>query len=67
MRILLIAALAAGTFMVSMAGSSNDAKAVVVVGRPAVMHPRAVVVAPRHGAVCRRYGVVGGVRRCVLY
>ena len=67
MRILLIAALAVGTFMVSMVGSSNDAKAVVVVGRPAVVHPRAVVVAPRHGAVCRRYGVVGGVRRCVLY
>lgn len=25
-------------------------------------------VAPRrHGAVCRRYGVVGGVRKCVLW
>ncbi|CAH1652447.1 conserved hypothetical protein [Hyphomicrobiales bacterium] len=25
-------------------------------------------VAPRsHGAVCRRYGVVGGVRRCVAW
>ncbi len=28
---------------------------------------RGVVVSPRHGAVCRRYGIVGGVRRCVLY
>jgi hypothetical protein len=30
----------------------------------------AVVVAPRPaagGVVCRRYGVVGGVRKCVLY
>lgn len=25
-------------------------------------------VAPhRHGAVCRRYGIVGGVRRCVVW
>jgi hypothetical protein len=27
----------------------------------------APVAAPAHGAVCRRWGVVGGVRRCVLY
>ena len=67
MRILLIAALAAGTFILAVAGSADDAQAVVVMGRPAVVHPRGVVVAPRHGAVCRRYGVVGGVRRCVLY
>jgi hypothetical protein len=66
MRMLLIAAIAAGTFIVTMAGSSDDAQAVVVVRRPAVVH-RGVVVAPRHGAVCRRYGIVGGVRRCVLY
>lgn len=75
MRILLIAAIAAGTFIITMAGSSNFAQAVVcargvyhagcagphgavVVHRPAVVH---------HGVVCRRYGYVHGVRRCVLY
>jgi hypothetical protein len=74
MRMLLLAAIAASAFVVTMAESSNDAHAIVcaagvyhagcatsrgavVVGRPA---------APR-GAVCRRYGLVGGVRRCILY
>jgi hypothetical protein len=66
MRMLLIAVVAVGTFIVTMAGSSNDAQAVVVVRRAPVARG-AVVVAPRHGAVCRRYGIVGGVRRCVLY
>lgn len=74
MRMLLIAAIAAGAFIVTMAGSSNDAHAVVCAA--GVYHAGcatargAVVVgtptAPR-GAVCRRYGLVGGVRRCILY
>ncbi len=65
MRILLIVGVAAGAFFVTILGSSNDAQAVVVVrGAPVA---RAAVVAPRHGAVCRRYGIVGGVRSCVLY
>ena len=75
MRMLLIAALAAGTFMTVMAVSSNDAQAVVCargVYRAGCAGPRGAVVvhrAPyaRHRAVCRRYGLVGGVRRCVLY
>jgi 5-enolpyruvylshikimate-3-phosphate synthase len=75
MRMLLIAAIAAGTFTITMTASSNDAQSVVcargvyragcagphgavVVHRPAVVH---------HGVVCRRYGYVQGVRRCVLY
>lgn len=32
-------------------------------GAVAVRRP----AARRHGAVCRRYGVVGGVRRCVVW
>jgi hypothetical protein len=74
MRTLLIVAIAAGTFILAMAGSSNDAHAVVCAA--GVYHAGcatargAVVVgtpaAPR-GAACRRYGLVGGVRRCVLY
>jgi hypothetical protein len=39
----------------------------VVAPRPVVVAPAPVVVAPPHGAVCRRYGIVGGVRKCVLY
>jgi hypothetical protein len=75
MKALLIASVAAVTLMVTMVVGSSNADAVVcaagvyragcvgphgaaVVGRPAVVP---------HGAVCRRYGVVGGVRRCVLY
>ena len=75
MRMLFIASVALVTLMVTMVGSSNNAHAVVcaagvyragcvgphgaaVVGRPAVVP---------HGAVCRRYGMVGGVRRCVVY
>jgi hypothetical protein len=37
MRMLLIAAIAAGTFIVTMAGNSDDAQAVVIVRRPAVV------------------------------
>ena len=74
MRMLLIAALAAGTFMTAMA-VSNDAQAVVCargVYRAGCAGPGGAVVVhrppyARHGAVCRRYGLVGGVRRCVLY
>jgi hypothetical protein len=71
MRALLIAAIAAGTFFVTMAGSSNDAWAVVCargVYRAGCAGAHGAVVVHRPvGAVCRRYGMVGGVRRCVLY
>jgi hypothetical protein len=71
MRMLLIAAIAAVTFIVTMAGSSNDAQAVVCargVYHAGCAGPHgAVVVHKPAGAVCRRYGMVGGVRRCVLY
>ncbi len=75
MRTLLLAAIAASAFLATTLGNTHDAQAVVcakgvyragcagphgaaTVRRPAVAH---------HGAVCRRYGMVGGVRRCVLY
>jgi hypothetical protein len=77
MRMLIIAALAIGTFIFTMAGSSNDAQAVVCargVYRVGCAGPNGAVVAHRpavvghgHGVVCRRYGIVGGVRRCILY
>jgi hypothetical protein len=71
MRMLLIAAIAAGTFIVTMAGGSNDAQAVVCargIHRAGCVGVHgAVVVHRHHGAVCRRYGLVRGVRHCVLY
>jgi hypothetical protein len=76
MRMLTIAALATGTAIFAMAGSSKDAQAVVCargVYRVGCAGPNGAVIAHRpvvrhrHGVVCRRYGIVGGVRRCVLY
>jgi hypothetical protein len=74
MRMMTIA-IAIGTSIFTMAASSNDAQAAVCargvyragcVGRHgAVVVRRPAVVG--HGVVCRRYGIVGGVRRCVLY
>jgi hypothetical protein len=75
MRMLLIVAIAAGSFMAIPIVSSSDAQAVVCAkgvyragcaGPNGAVSVRRPAVAP-HGAVCRRYGVVGGVRRCVLY
>ncbi len=73
MRMLIIAALAIGTFGITLAGSSNSAQAIVCargVVRAGCVGPNGAVVVhkrARHGVVCRRYGIVGGVRRCVLY
>ncbi len=75
MRMILIAAIAASTFVVTMTGSSNDAQAVVCargVFRAGCAGPHGAVVVHRpavvhHGAVCRRHGYVHGVRRCVVY
>ena len=74
MRTLLMAAIAIGTIIFAMAGSSNHAQAIVCAkgvyhAGCAGPHGAAVVRTPAvpHGAVCRRYGLVGGVRRCVLY
>ena len=75
MRMLLIAAIAAGAFIFTMAVSSNDAQAVVCargVYRAGCVGPHGAVVVRRpavvhHGVVCRRYGFIHGVRRCVLY
>jgi hypothetical protein len=75
MRMLIIAAISIGTFIFTMAESSDDAQAVVCArgvyragcagpNGAAVVHRPAVA---RHGVVCRRYGIVGGVRRCILY
>jgi len=75
MRTLLLAAIAAGAFLAMTLDNTHDAEAVVCakgVYRAGCAGPNGAVgvrrpaVAP-HGAVCRRYGVVGGVRRCVLY
>ncbi len=63
MRMLLIAAIAAGAFIGTMAASSKPAKAVVC----AAGVRGAGCVGPRGAVVCRRYGIVGGVRRCVAY
>ena len=63
MRMLLIATLAAVAFVSTMAVSSNEAQAIVCAR--GVYH--AGCVAPRAGVVCRRYGIVGGVRRCIAY
>jgi hypothetical protein len=71
MRMLTIA-IVIGTSIFTVAGSSNDAKAAVCargvyragcVGR----HGAVVVHRPAVGVVCRRYGIVGGLRRCILY
>jgi hypothetical protein len=63
MRILLIVAIAAGAFIGAMAVSSNRAEAVVCAAGV-----RGAGCAGPHGAVvCRRWGIVGGVRRCVAY
>jgi len=75
MRMLLVAAIAAVTFIFTMAGTSNDAQAVVCargVYRAGCAGPHGAVVVHRpgvahHGVVCHRYGYVHGVRRCVLY
>jgi hypothetical protein len=75
MRMLIIAVIAIGTFAVTMAESSNSAQAAVCargVYRAGCAGPNGAVVVHRrpavgHGVVCRRYGIVGGVRRCVLY
>jgi hypothetical protein len=73
MRMLTIA-IAIGTIIFTMAGTSNDAQAVVcargVYHAGCAGRNGAVVVrrpAVGRGVVCRRYGIVGGVRRCVLY
>jgi hypothetical protein len=73
MRMLIIAASAIGTLIFTMAWSSNDTQAAVCgrgVYRAGCVGPNGAVVVhkhARHGVVCRRYGIVGGVRRCVLY
>ena len=76
MRTLLLTVLAAGSFLAFTLGGAHDAQAVVCAkgvyrAGCASAHGAAVVrrpvVAPHAGAVCRRYGLVGGVRRCVLY
>jgi hypothetical protein len=77
-RTLFLSALAAGAFLSFTLGGAHDAQAVVCAkgvyragcagpAGAAVVRRPAAVVAPRAGAVCRRYGLVGGVRRCVLY
>lgn len=66
---------AAVFFAVASFATASPAAAVVCakgVYRAGCAGPNGVVtttrVAPRrHGAVCRRYGVVGGVRRCVVW
>ena len=63
MRMLLIVAIAAGAFIGTMAVSSNRAEAVVC----AAGVRGAGCVGPRGAVVCRRWGIVGGVRRCVVY
>jgi hypothetical protein len=81
MRALIIAALAACTWIAADGLGAGSAEAAVVCARgvraagcaatrpvaPVVVAPAPVVVAPRAGVVCRRYGIVGGVRKCVLY
>jgi hypothetical protein len=73
MRMLMIAAMVIGAFIVTMAESSNSAQAAVCargVYRAGCVGPNGAVVVhrhARHGVVCRRYGIVGGVRRCILY
>jgi hypothetical protein len=63
MRMLLIVAIGAGAFAGTMAVSSNRAEAVVCAAGV-----RGAACAGPHGAVvCRRWGVVGGVRRCLAY
>jgi hypothetical protein len=75
MRIPIIAAIAVTTLFVTMTGSSKNAQAIVCArgvyhagcaGPNGAAVVRTPAVVP-HGAVCRRYGLVGGVRRCVLY
>jgi hypothetical protein len=73
MRMLTIAAIAIGTFVLTVAETSDDAHAAVCargVYRAGCAGPNGAVVVhrhARHGVVCRRYGIVGGVRRCILY
>jgi hypothetical protein len=76
MRTLVLAAIAGGAFFAMTFGNTHDAHAVVCARgvyhagcagpNHAVAVRRPAVAAPHRG-VCRRYGVVGGVRRCVLY
>ena len=63
MRMLLIAAIAFSAFIGTMTVSSNRAEAVVC----AAGVYRAGCAGPRGTVVCRRYGMVGGVRRCIAY
>jgi hypothetical protein len=73
MRLLTIAAIAIGTLVVTMAETSNSIHAAVCAGgvyRAGCVGPNGAVIVlrhARHGVVCRRYGIVGGVRRCILY
>jgi hypothetical protein len=72
MRMLIIAAMVIGAFVVTMAESSSAQAAVCARGvyRAGCVGPNGAVVIhrhARHGVVCRRYGIVGGVRRCILY
>jgi hypothetical protein len=73
MRMLTIAAIAIGTFAVTIAETSDSTQAAVCargVYRAGCVGPNGAVVVhkhARHGVVCRRYGIVGGVRRCILY
>lgn len=63
MRMLLILAIAASAFIGTLAVSSNRAEAVVC----AAGVRGAGCVGPHGAVVCRRWGMVGGVRRCVAY
>jgi hypothetical protein len=74
MRAIIFAALAASTWFMADGLGAGSAEAAVACARGVrgagcvATRPAApVVVAPRAGAVCRRYGIVGGVRKCVLY
>jgi hypothetical protein len=69
MRLLIATLAAAGTLYGASIVAPAPAEAAVAcaagVYRAGCVRTRPVA-APR-GAVCRRWGVVGGVRRCVLY
>jgi hypothetical protein len=73
MRAIIFAALAASIWFVADGFGGGSAEAAVACARGVrgagcvATRPAPVVVAPRAGAVCRRYGIVGGVRKCVLY
>ena len=66
MRTLLLTAIAAGAFLAMTLVCAKGVYRAGCAGPNGAVGVRRPVAAP-HGAVCRRYGVVGGVRRCVLY